>query len=124
MAEFVKKNSNCSVAVVDLRRDSSLMRKIIGLALTAAAALAASLPALADSKSAAEFVLKTCLPAMDDLSKVEVMAQEGNWLTFPSRPATDPKMFASKSAWRVNKLHVSTWINERAGMLRIASWGC
>ena len=67
------------------------MRKIIGLALTAAAALAASLPALADSKSAAQFVLKTCLPAMDDLS---------------------------------NKLFVSTWINEKSGMLRTASWGC
>jgi len=91
------------------------MREIIGLALTAAAALAASLPALADSKSAAEFALKTCLPAMDDLSKVEVMAREGNWLTFPSRPATDSKLFASKSARRVNKLLVSTWINEKSG---------
>ena len=32
-----------------------------------------------NSKSAAEFTLTTCLAAMDDLAKVEVMARENNW---------------------------------------------
>jgi hypothetical protein len=53
------------------------------VALAAAAALATGVPALADSQSAAEFVLKTCLPAMDDLSKVEVMARENKWTATP-----------------------------------------
>jgi hypothetical protein len=52
------------------------MCKIVGMALIVALGLVATVPALADSKSAAEFLLKTCLPAMDDLSKVEAMAQE------------------------------------------------
>ncbi len=38
-------------------------------------------PALAGS--AAEFAVKTCLPAMDDLGKVEVMARDNNWITVP-----------------------------------------
>jgi|HubBroStandDraft_6_1064221.scaffolds.fasta_scaffold258736_2 hypothetical protein len=59
------------------------MRKITVLAVSGAFVLAASTSAFADSKSAAEFLLKTCLPAMDDLSKVEVMAQEGNWTPKP-----------------------------------------
>jgi hypothetical protein len=90
------------------------MREII-LSLTFASALALSGPAAADSKSAAEFVLKTCLAAMDDLSKVEVMAREGNWFTFPPRPVTDPNMFASKTNWRANKFFVSTWTNKKEG---------
>src|SRR5580704_11397633 len=59
------------------------MRKITVLAVSGAFVVAASTSAFADSKSAAEFLLKTCLPAMDDLSKVEVMAQEGNWTPKP-----------------------------------------
>ena len=47
----------------------------------------ASRPALADSKSAAEFTLATCLPAMDDLSKVEIMARENNGPLNPPRIA-------------------------------------
>ena len=51
------------------------MRKVIGLALAAAFALAASSSARSDAvavidpKLAAEFVLNTCLPAMDDLQR-------------------------------------------------------
>jgi hypothetical protein len=45
------------------------MSKFIDLDLATAFALAASTPALADSKSAAEFALKTCLPAMEDVAR-------------------------------------------------------
>ena len=68
------------------------MSKFIDLDLATAFALAASTPALADSKSAAEFALKTCLPAMEDVAKVEVMARENNWFTFPPRPVTNPSL--------------------------------
>jgi hypothetical protein len=66
------------------------MRKVIGLALAAAFALAASASARSDAvavidpKSAAEFVLNTCLPAMDDLQKVAVMVRENNWFPLQS----------------------------------------
>jgi hypothetical protein len=46
------------------------MLKVVGLAVAFASMLAATTAALADSKSAAEFALKTCLLAMDDLSNV------------------------------------------------------
>jgi len=49
------------------------MKTIIAGAL---ALMATSAPSLADPQSAAEFVLKTCLPAMDDLGKVEIIARE------------------------------------------------
>jgi hypothetical protein len=45
---------------------------------------------LADSKSAAEFALKTCLPAMNDLGKVEVMARENKWFMLPPNPVATP----------------------------------
>ena len=91
------------------------MCKIIGLVLAATFAVAASssaqsAAALADPKSAAEFALKTCLPAMDDLAKVEAMARENNWLTLPPNPAVNPKFTVSKSRWRANGFFVSTWI--------------
>ncbi len=91
------------------------MLKIIDLALAAVFSLAANAPAqsaaaVADPKSAAEFVLNTCLPAMDDLAKVEVMARENKWFTLPPNPAVNPKFTVSKSRWRANGYFVSTWI--------------
>jgi hypothetical protein len=86
------------------------MRKIIDLALAAAFALAISASALADSRSAAEFALKTCLPAMDDVGKVEIMARENGWSTFAYNPTSESKSIASKSRWRADGFFVSTWI--------------
>ena len=91
------------------------MYKIVALAVAAVVALSASVPALADSKEAAEFVLKTCLPAMDDLSKVEAMARQGNWFTLPSNPAIDRNSIAPGSGWRANKFVVRTWTWIRDG---------
>ena len=85
------------------------MYKIVALAVAAVVALGASVPALADSKEAAEFVLKTCLPAVDDLSKVEAMARQGNWFAFPRNPAIDGNSIAPGSGWRANKFVVRTW---------------
>jgi len=83
--------------------------KIIALAVAAVVALSASAPALADSKEAAEFVLKTCLPAVADLSKVDAMARQGNWFALPSNPAIDRNSIAPGSGWRANKFVVRTW---------------
>jgi hypothetical protein len=86
------------------------MRGIIDLALTAVFALPASTTVLADAKSAAEFALKTCLPAMDDVGKVEVMARENGWSTFAYNPTSESKSVTSESRWRANGFFVSTWI--------------
>jgi len=90
------------------------MRKVMGLALAAAFALAASASARSDAvavidpKSAAEFVLNTCLPAMDDLQKVEVMARENNWFPLPYVPSNSNHV-TSRSRWRANGFFVATW---------------
>jgi hypothetical protein len=91
------------------------MRKIVSMALVAAFGLAAGVPAFADSRSAAEFVLKTCLPAMDDLSKVEIMARENIW-TPKSVPSEAVNKFqTSRSMWDVaqgdERVSVDVWIN-------------
>jgi hypothetical protein len=91
------------------------MRKIVCMALVATLGLAPNAPALGDSKSAAEFVLKTCLPAMDDLSKVEVMARENNWTpkSLPSR--LSDRFQKSMSLWDVaqgeDRFSVTVWIS-------------
>ena len=91
------------------------MHKIIYLTLSAASVLAASTPARSDAvavidpKSAAEFVLKTCLPAMDDLANVEMMARENNWFPLPYIPSNS-RSVTSRSRWRANGFFVATWI--------------
>jgi len=90
------------------------MRKIVGLALAAVFVSAASISARSDAvaviepKVAAEFVLKTCLPAMDDLANVETMAQEKNWFRLPYIPSVS-KSVASRSRWRANGFFVTIW---------------
>ena len=94
------------------------MRKIVGLALAAVFASAASIPARSDAvavidpKAAADFVLKTCLPAMDDLANVETMAQEKNWFRLPYIPSNS-KSVTSRSRWRANGFFIATrtWID-------------
>jgi hypothetical protein len=68
-----------------------------------------------NSKSAAEFTLTSCLAAMDDLAKVEVMARENNWTNkTPPISANMSKFTNSLSAWEVmqdeNKLTVMIWV--------------
>jgi hypothetical protein len=92
------------------------MRIITILAILGAFVLAANTSASADSKSAAEFLLKTCLPAMDSVSKVEAIAQEGNWTPKPNSPSTQFR--TSNSRWEVTrgeeKFSVTVWINHLA----------
>jgi Rap1a immunity proteins len=69
------------------------MGKIIGFALLFA--LTAAGPALADGNWAAEFALKTCLPAMDDLATVEATAKENNWSRYPPISLANPTLAAA-----------------------------
>jgi hypothetical protein len=96
--------------------EDTLMRKITVLAVSGAFVLVASTSAFADSKSAAEFLLKTCLPAMDDLSNVEVMARDGNWIPrTPLNGAALSRFMKSNSMWDVaqdeDKFNVNVWIS-------------
>jgi hypothetical protein len=77
------------------------MRKITIFAVSGALALTANTSTLADSKSAAQFLLTTCLPAMDDVSNVEAMAQEGHWTPKPGSPPTQFR--TSNSRWELIK---------------------
>jgi hypothetical protein len=54
------------------------------------------------SKSVAEFTLTTCLAAMNDPAKVELMARENNWTnkTAPVSAAMS-KIMKSESSWEV-----------------------
>jgi hypothetical protein len=84
-----------------------------------------------NSKSAAEFTLTTCLAAMDDLAKVEVMAWENNWTNkTPLMPAD--KFQSSQSAWEVmqgeNKFTVMIGVRvltmlDKAGVPNVARLG-
>jgi hypothetical protein len=90
------------------------MRKIVGLALAAVFASAAGIPARSDAvavidpRAAAEFVLNTCLPAMDDLANVETMAKEKNWFRLPYIPSNSESV-TSRSRWRANGFFIATW---------------
>jgi hypothetical protein len=93
------------------------MRKFTILAVSGTFVLAADTFALADSKSAADFLIETCLPAMDNVSKVEAMAREGNWT--PKPDLNPPSQFrTSNSRWEVTKgeekFSVFVWINHLA----------
>lgn len=80
------------------------MREII-----AALTLAAITPAwgdvaeITDPKSAVDFVLSTCLPAMDNLANVEKMAAENNWFRLPT-VVFDSKYTTPHLRWRTNGL--------------------
>jgi hypothetical protein len=74
------------------------MRKIIDLTLAAALASTPAAPVPADSKSAAEFALNTCLAAIDDPAKVEAIAREHNWTT---QSPQNPTGIMSQSIWEV-----------------------
>ncbi|SRR6266436_795185 len=62
-----------------------------------------------DPKSAVDFVLSTCLPAMDDVTHVEKIARESNWFQLPTT-ALDSKFTTPHSRWRANGIMVTTWM--------------
>jgi hypothetical protein len=62
-----------------------------------------------DGKSAVEFVLSTCLPAMDDVANLETMARENNWFPLPRVPSNSPHV-TQRLRWRVNGFFVATWV--------------
>jgi hypothetical protein len=88
------------------------MHKLIS---AAALTLAAIIPAWGDAtetvdpKSAVEFVLSTCLPAMDDLTSVERLAHENKWFHLPTT-AHDSKYTTPHLRWRANGFFVTTWM--------------
>jgi hypothetical protein len=91
-------------------RDSSTFR---GACLFSALILSIACvsPAHADSKSAAEFMLKICSEAMDDFAKVTAVARDNLWVE-----AAVPTMYeTSKSAWTVTqgdqKFFVLIWVS-------------
>jgi hypothetical protein len=75
--------------------------------------IACGSPAHADSKSAAEFMLKICSDAMDDLAKVTAVARDNLWVEAAVPPKQ--KYMTSRSAWTVTqgdqKFLVSIWIS-------------
>jgi hypothetical protein len=87
------------------------MLKVIGLAIAFTSILVPNSSALADARSAAEFVLKICLPAMDDLSNVESLAQENNWTKTP--PVNLGRLRMRNSRWEVtqgdDRFSVQVW---------------
>jgi len=104
------------------------MPKISRFALLAVFALSATSPALGDGNWAAEFALKTCLPAMDDLAAVEAIARENNWVRHPPTPTINPSInpklaeaLKSQIRWSATLsgkiLSVVTGINENGGII-------
>jgi hypothetical protein len=77
------------------------MLKVISFAVAFTSILVPNSSALADARSTAEFVLKICLPAMDDLSNVEGLAQENNWTKSP--PVNLGRLRTRNSRWEVTQ---------------------
>jgi hypothetical protein len=79
-----------------------------------------------NSNSAAEFTLTTCLAAMDDLAKVELMARENNWTNkTPPISAALSKFINSQSIWEVmqgeSKFIVMIWVNVSGPPLKVCA---
>jgi hypothetical protein len=93
-------------------RDSSTFR---GVCLFSALILSIACGSLAraDSKSAAEFMLKICSEAMDDFAKVTAVARDDLWVE--AAVPTIQKYETSKSAWTVTqgdqKFFVLIWVS-------------
>jgi hypothetical protein len=61
-------------------------------------------PAFANSTTSAEFTVATCRDAMDDLAKVDAMAQERNWTTAPGDfSSAQNNVFKLRSAWTITQ---------------------
>jgi hypothetical protein len=61
-----------------------------------------------NGKSAVDFLLSTCLPAMDDVTSVEAMARDNNWFRLPTT-AYDSKYTTPHLRWRANGYMVIIW---------------
>jgi hypothetical protein len=56
-------------------------------------------------------VLKACLPAIEDLGKVAIMARENNWIALPPTPVRPGPRFVDHGPnWKANNFFVHTWI--------------
>jgi hypothetical protein len=98
-----------------------VMHKSIGFAFLAVFVL--TYPALGgDGKLAAEFALKTCLPAMEDLAKVEAMARENNWLRRPPLAITNPTLSHNRILSTVFKSQ-ARWSATEAGIIYLVVTG-
>jgi hypothetical protein len=65
--------------------------------------IACGSPAHADSKSAAEFMLKICSDAMDDFAKVTAVAHDSHWVEIAIPEITLPVNKTTRSAWMVSQ---------------------
>jgi hypothetical protein len=69
----------------------------------------------ADSKSAAEFLLRICSDAMDDFAKVTAVARDNLWVKEEATAPSMQKYITSQSAWTVTqdgqKFFVSMWVS-------------
>jgi hypothetical protein len=77
-------------------------------------------PASANSTTSAEFTVATCRDAMDDLAKVDAMAQERNWTNAPGDfSGAQNNVFKLRSAWTVtqgeDKFVVATGLSQIGG---------
>jgi hypothetical protein len=96
------------------KQEETTMRKSVlaGLALWVAFAAFGKAQADAtetiDAKSAVEFVLSICLPAMDDVASVDSMGQENNWFHLPTIPSNSPRV-TQRSSWMANGFRIATW---------------
>jgi hypothetical protein len=68
-----------------------------------------------DPKSAIEFVLSTCLPAMDDVANVEAMAQRNKWFHLPTT-VYDSKYTTPHLRWRADGYMVITWSSKETNL--------
>jgi PDZ domain len=98
----MRKTIDMALAGTNAATASPLLRAMLPCALVCS--LIGGSTALADSKSSAEFTLATCLAAMDDLARVEVLAKENNWADkTPANSAAMSKFLKSQSTWEVTQ---------------------
>jgi hypothetical protein len=112
------------VRSIDSEDAMSNLRKKLLLGNFLSAALLCPLidaaPALADSTTAAVFTLATCRGAMDDLGKVDAMAQDRNWaVASDDFAAAQNNLVKIRSAWKVtqgeDQFVVATGVSQVAG---------
>jgi hypothetical protein len=92
------------------------LRPFCGVRLLSALILSTACGSLAcaDSKSAAQFMLKICSDAMDDFAKVTAVARDNLWVEAATTPS---EKITSRSSWFVNhgdqRFYASIWLNSR-----------
>jgi hypothetical protein len=84
------------------------MNKLISVAAFLVVASTPGLAADVEPKAAVDFVLSTCLPAMDDLANVDKIAQERGWLRLPDLLPLNPEIEKSRAQWQAPGFYVLT----------------